>query len=400
MKNYTHYLDYTVEQWVEDPDFLKWLKEPNSDYYSVFSRLKKMEPDVAQKMDEAQNLLFEMIAVEPSLSKDTVEKIWKGVQRETRKSKQISRTMQIWRVSVAATVLLVLGFTVLMHNVNSGVSYNDLSENISLDSIKNVTLKIGDNSEILLSNKAEVMITDDNRIIVRTAKGEEMSMSGVEFSDKKMGWLAVPKGKRASVSFADGSKATLRPGSKIVFPSEFGKINREIFVEGEVFMEVTKNKLKPFIVKTDKMDVEVLGTSFDVQAYPSQNTQSVILVTGLVNVKTTSNRVTQITPNQKFTLDASSNTEIVKQVKVYDYISWKEDILSFESEKLSVVLKALSNYYGITFNYNAEQLNQITLSGKLNLNDNIEDVMLVLTATANIKYETINTNIIKIDVKQ
>ncbi|MFW9597453.1 MAG: DUF4974 domain-containing protein [Paludibacter sp.] len=50
--------------------------------------------------------------------------------------------------------------------------------------------------------------------------------------------------------------------------------------------------------------------------------------------------------------------------------------------------------------YNAEQLNQITLSGKLNLNDNIEDVMLVLTATANIKYETINTNIIKIDVKQ
>ena len=287
-----------------------------------------------------------------------------------------------------------------MHNVNSGVSYNDLSENISLDSIKNVTLKIGDNSEILLSNKAEVMITDDNRIIVRTAKGEEMSMSGVEFSDKKMGWLAVPKGKRASVSFADGSKATLRPGSKIVFPSEFGKINREIFVEGEVFMEVTKNKLKPFIVKTDKMDVEVLGTSFDVQAYPSQNTQSVILVTGLVNVKTTSNRVTQITPNQKFTLNASSNTEIVKQVKVYDYISWKEDILSFESEKLSVVLKALSNYYGITFNYNAEQLNQITLSGKLNLNDNIEDVMLVLTATANIKYETINTNIIKIDVKQ
>ncbi len=400
MKNYTHYLDYTVEQWVEDPDFLKWLKEPNSDYNSVFSRLKKMEPDVAQKMDEAQNLLFEMIAVEPSLSKDTVEKIWKGVQRETRKSKQISRTMQIWRVSVAATVLLVLGFTVLIHNVNSGVSYNDLSENISLDSIKNVTLKIGDNSEILLSNKAEVMITDDNRIIVRTAKGEEMSMSGVEFSDKKMGWLAVPKGKRASVSFADGSKATLRPGSKIVFPSEFGKINREIFVEGEVFMEVTKNKLKPFIVKTDKMDVEVLGTSFDVQAYPSQNTQSVILVTGLVNVKTTSNRVTQITPNQKFTLDASSNTEIVKQVKVYDYISWKEDILSFESEKLSVVLKALSNYYGITFNYNAEQLNQITLSGKLNLNDNIEDVMLVLTATANIKYETINTNIIKIDVKQ
>lgn len=401
MKDYKDYLQYTVLQWLDDPDFLKWLKEPNSELNVVFTRLKKMEPEVAERMDEAQNLLFDMITVEPSLSADAVEKIWNNVQNATRKHKRVPFAKQLWRISAAAAVLLVVGISVLLFNRPvAELSYNDLSDRIILDSLQNITLKLGEHAEYSLSNKSEIIIGADNKIVVRTAKGDEISISGAELTKQQVGWLAVPKGKKASVRFADGSKATLRPGSKIVFPSEFSATERNVFVEGEAFLEVTKNKQKPFRVQTSKMEVEVLGTSFDVQAYPTQSQQSVILVTGLVNVRTTKDRTTQIIPNQKFTLNGKTNVENVNQVNVNDYISWKDDLLLFESEKLSTILNKLSSYYGVTFQYNATVLNQISLSGKLNLDDNIEDVMLVLAATANVKHETINTNIIKIDVKQ
>jgi ferric-dicitrate binding protein FerR (iron transport regulator) len=132
-----------------------------------------------------------------------------------------------------------------------------------------------------------------------------------KLSEKHFGQLIVPTGKRASMIFADGSRVTVRPGSKVIFPTMFAQNEREIYVQGEAFLEVSKNKKRPFIVKTELMDVEVLGTSFDVSAYPGENEQSVVLVTGSVKVRSASSDETKIVPNQRYSFDKTSQMQFL-----------------------------------------------------------------------------------------
>ena len=397
MKDYNFYKQYSVEQWLDDRDFVLWLKSPNNPDYKVFTELMNNDTEIAEKMNKGAQILSEITIKEPTLGEEAVSQMWNTIQAKTKKH----FSLPVWfrNFSVAASLLVLLSISLFWFlSKTENVSYTEFAQQVSVDTIENITFKLNNKPAITLSNRSEIVFSESNKILVRTAKGDEISMEEINLSNDELGWLAVPNGKRPSIVFADGSRVTVRPGSKIVFPSAFANDRREIFIEGEAFLEVAKNKLKPFIVKTAEMEVEVLGTSFDVQAYSHKNIQSVVLVTGRVKVSTTENRATEITPNQKFALNRNTNTEVVNQVDVNNYVSWKDGILNFESEKLSNVLNELSNYYGVRFNYDSSKLNEITLSGKLNLNDNIEDVMMVLATTANIDFETMKTEI-KINVK-
>jgi len=255
-----------------------------------------------------------------------------------------------------------------------------------------------DREQITLSNRAEVVLGRNGRLSIRTAKGDLISFSGRSSSEKQYGQLIVPGGKRATVVFTDGSKINIRPGSKVIFPVQFQEKKREVFVEGEAFLEVAKNKHWPFVVKTAKMAVEVLGTSFNVSAYPRHREQSVVLVTGSVKVSSGDGNALKIKPNQRYSFDKKSQTESVDHVDVYPYISWKDGILSFSSEDLHTVLDKLSSYYGVTFDYQTDALADIRLTGKLDLNNSVEEALKVIATTSPIQYQTGKTTI-KIDVK-
>lgn len=271
MNEYIQYLDYSIEQWVEDADFIKWLKEPTNEKYAVFTRLRRLEPAVAANMEAAAQILFDIIVDEPALSDQEVTKIWDEIQLHTTMKNKLQLKRWTWVVSAAASVLVLLSISLYWYSglVNTP-SLIEYSNSISLDTIQKITLKIGQKPAMMLSNKAEVSFKANNSIVIRTASGDELSLNNIELSEKELAWLVVPRGSRASVVFADGSRAIVRPGTKIVFPTAFADTKREIFVEGEAFLEVSKNKSKPFMVKTNQMEVEVLGTSFDVQAYPTQ----------------------------------------------------------------------------------------------------------------------------------
>lgn len=108
--------------------------------------------------------------------------------------------------------------------------------------------------------------------------------------------LIVPAGKRSSITFSDGTRIWLSASSRVVYPVEFMKNKREIYVEGEAFLDVYHDKSRPFIVKTNKMDIQVLGTTFNVCAYEKENIQTVVLVTGKVEVKTNNNETKTLSP--------------------------------------------------------------------------------------------------------
>jgi len=401
MKNFETYKEFEIEQWLEDADFVGWVKNPIGNAGAFFTSLMAKDVQLAQRMAAAMQILQGIANNEPTLSDESIEQMWENVRSETVDGRKKHRSINEWiRIgSIAASILLVVGFSsYLLFGLNNDIDYKTIVAKVSVDSVSEIKLLMPDKSQITLSNRAEVMLRNEGEMTLKTSKGERISLNISKLSEKHFGQLIVPKGKRASLIFADGSRVTVRPGSKVIFPTMFAQNEREIYVQGEAFLEVSKNKKRPFIVKTELMDVEVLGTSFDVSAYPGENEQSVVLVTGSVKVRSASSDETKIVPNQRYSFDKTSQMQSVNEVNVFPYISWKDGILSFNSENLGNVLNELSNYYGIEFDYKPNVLDEIHITGKLDLNNDVDNALKVIATISPIDYKHMKKSI-KIDVK-
>ncbi len=191
--------------------------------------------------------------------------------------------------------------------------------------------------------------------------------------------LIVPAGKRSSITFSDGTRIWLSASSRVVYPIEFMENKREIYVEGEAFLDVYHDKKRPFIVKTNRMDIQVLGTTFNVCAYEDESTQTVVLVTGKVEVKTNNDESKTLSPNDLLAYNDRKGIS-VHPVDVQEYIAWKDGFYQFKQEELEVIAKKLGKYYGKTIIID-KRLTQITCSGKLDLKEELDDVLRTLIQT-------------------
>ena len=123
----------------------------------------------------------------------------------------------------------------------------------------------------------------------------------------------VPNGERMQVLFQDGSKVHLNSGSRIRYPKKFGLSERKVYLEGEAWFEVAKNKNRPFIVDLSYMDIKVLGTTFDVKAYPEEEAIFVALETGSIELKSRSFKSYQLRPGEKAVYNkASGRCEVLR----------------------------------------------------------------------------------------
>lgn len=157
-------------------------------------------------------------------------------------------------------------------------------------------------------------------------------------------------GQRAGVVLPDGSRVSLNAGSYISYPQCFGKKTRKVKLCGEAFFEVAKNKGKKFIVHTEYIDVEVVGTSFNIYAYEKENTVEMVLLTGKVKVNTNKApfRSFYIKPHEKIWLDKQSGTLKIKKTDTRFETAWLRNEIVFRSEKLANVFDKLERKYGVT----------------------------------------------------
>lgn len=158
----------------------------------------------------------------------------------------------------------------------------------------------------------------------------------------------VPNGERMQLLFQDGSKVHLNSGSRIRYPKKFGLSERKVYLEGEAWFEVAKNKNRPFIVDLSYMDIKVLGTTFDVKAYPEEEAIFVALETGSIELKSRSFKSYQLRPGEKAIYNkASGRCEVLRSHDVKMYSAWRRNVLVFKSAPLSDVMKTLARTYDI-----------------------------------------------------
>jgi len=156
-------------------------------------------------------------------------------------------------------------------------------------------------------------------------------------------------------------------------------------------LEVTKDADRPFKVKTSKMDVRVLGTSFNVNAYNDNSKESVVLCKGSVDVNNRSGKKDKIRPQEMLTIENNQMSKTI--VNTYNYTFWVDETFIVEGKSLDEVFQQLSRYYRVKFECSDDVKKQVC-SGKLILFDDVKSVMKTLTGSFPITFSLSNDTII------
>ena len=154
------------------------------------------------------------------------------------------------------------------------------------------------------------------------------------------------------VTLPDGTRVQLGPGSRLTYPGSFADKTREVSLNGQAFFDVAKNPRKAFIVHTAEMDVQALGTAFELFCHDVENTSEVILLEGKIKVGVVDGKTGKpaeylVSPDEKLFITKEDGKVFKQKVNADTYTAWrKQRILSFENETLSMIIPRLEQWYG------------------------------------------------------
>lgn len=209
--------------------------------------------------------------------------------------------------------------------------------------------------------------------------------------------VEAPAGSKTKLYLPDGSLVWLNNGSKITYSQGFGVTNRNIDLNGEGYFEVKKNKNLPFLVTTRTFRVQVLGTVFDCKDYPEDDEAFVSLFQGKVELRSLQKKGLKaiLLPGRKAIINKSDGS-ITFGENMHNKSQWKEDIILFDEETLSKIVKELERSYNAKIRVKNDSLETFRFYGQFNRSEqSLEDVLNALSATGKIKY-TIEQNQITI----
>lgn len=170
------------------------------------------------------------------------------------------------------------------------------------------------------------------------------------FGDSGYEEIYVPKGERIQMMFQDGTRVYINSDSHLKYPKKFGLTSREVYLQGEAYFVVSKNKQRPFIVNLDGPAIHVLGTSFDVQAYPENKDIIVCLDEGHVNLTLPSDKKYPLRPGEKLVYNkVSSQCTISGNANSSTSSLWKQNVIAFKDTPLAEVIKVLNRWYNVNF---------------------------------------------------
>jgi ferric-dicitrate binding protein FerR (iron transport regulator) len=208
--------------------------------------------------------------------------------------------------------------------------------------------------------------------------------------------IIVEKGKRKKIALPDGTVVTMNALSVLKIPSNFGRETRELALSGEGVFDVKSDESKPFIIHTGKLKTTVLGTSFDIKAYPGEKNIQIAVLTGKVRVERDNKMLAEgITHNQVLTWNEQQNEHTLKMANAAEIADWQANRFYFQKATINEIAAVLERQYNIsiTLSGNMKRTCRYTLQLK---NETIENAMHLLSQLSGITYR-INNNEIKIN---
>ena len=380
-------------KYVENKEFVNWVLMPDKELDVYWENYLLKNPSEKEHIELARLLVSQLQAkkIEDSSSEsvDIFAKILQKIDSENKKPTIRKIVMEVLKYAAVALIFFSLGVAYFYQKSNN---FNEMSENLASVQYKDdVQLILGNGKTVSISDKkSEIEYKQNGNIVINKKDTVQKDINSQEVRINK---LVVPYGKNTSVKLPDGTIAYLNAGSKLMYPSSFNGNKREVFLIGEGFFDVTHNASKPFIVTTAELEVEVLGTKFNLSAYPSDKTVETVLVEGKVKINETKFSLLKnnhiLEPNQQAVYYRKSTKTKIRKVDVMNYVTWHEGYLNFNSTDLGNIVKKLERYYNIKIQIK-ESLGVSSITGKLKLVEETDNVLKILAKTASLELIKLN----------
>lgn len=204
--------------------------------------------------------------------------------------------------------------------------------------------------------------------------------------------ISVPAGQRINITLTDGTNVWLNARTSLSYPVKFSKKNRQVVLDGEAYFDVAKDNNKPFIVQTEKYNVEVLGTKFDVDAYSEAGEFATTLMSGSVRVSSAAN------PEETLTLKPDNKVYLkdgklhVTTVDDYNSYRWKEGLICFKNATFISIMKDFEKYYGLNIQVKNKEVRKFLYTGKFRQTDGIDYALRVLQKDIKFTYKRDDDN--------
>jgi ferric-dicitrate binding protein FerR (iron transport regulator) len=301
------------------------------------------------------------------------------------------------RVAAAAAIVLVLSATVffLLQKKSS-----DLAERAQKVKVVHDIAPGGDKALLTLADGRQIVLDTATNGMLAQQGGIKVIKIGGQLSYDHEGnpaqvlynTVTTPRGGQYQLELADGSKVWLNAASSLRFPTAFAGKDRTVELTGEGYFEVAHDASKPFHVKVNDMDVQVLGTHFNINSYSDEPSVKTTLLEGRVMVKK-KEKFVYLNPGQQAILEpANDNINVANDVDVEEVVAWKNGRFLFTNAQIETIMRQVARWYDVDVVYE-KKINE-TFSGELPRSKNVSELLKMLEATGSVDFEISGKQII------
>ena len=316
---------------------------------------------------------------------------WDVIDEETARRQVVARMRQrrlrigFVRYAAVVVVMLVAGLVIWAGRYQS--KELPVLAVVSTPVVNVPVLKLANGKEIPISSRNTEIIRSTRRVDIQLADSgrlEYVAKSDSIVGEVEYNTLVVPQ---FNIVLADGSRVWLNAGSSLRYPEAFSRDERKVFLSGEAYFEVEHDESTPFIVNTEVMDLQVLGTSFNIKAYDNENTVVTTLVSGKIRQEFPNvGKKIVLTPSRQSVFDRVSGKLETKQADIQETLAWREGKIIANNERLEDIFRQLSRWYDFKVVYTLPSLKDIRFYLHSNRYAEVRTILEHLQTTKGIRF--------------
>ena len=309
------------------------------------------------------------------------------------------RHFPIW-MRVAAVAILFITVTLVYRMQDSQQKAN--AKTVAINEQRHIIQPGGTKAVLTISDGSRIVLDSIQNGTVVHAGSTTISKQGgllvYKVSNSSTGeetvvynTLSTPRGGQYQVILPDGSKVWLNAASSLHFPSAFKGEKREVDLTGEAYFEVTKNKKKPFLVRVGDMQVKVLGTHFNINAYGDEGVIKTSLLEGSVKI-TKGSASGLLKPGQQAVSGTAEDKVEIRNADMNEVMAWKNGLFQFDGASINTIMREIGRWYDVKIEYSGK-VPQRRFEGKISRNAQLSDVLQILELS-NVKFSVAGDTII------
>jgi ferric-dicitrate binding protein FerR (iron transport regulator) len=406
-----------TEKFLRDDRFVSFILTGDRDMGEYWKRYLELHPSEKEAFKEAERLVRIIRETRPADDSNIIDEIavsglyrlrdsvrnQQGVPSASPGNSRRWYGRSLLLRAAAAAVITAAVLFAIYNRTPSQIAAPTTPGSVTVDESGEVRILLASGASLLPGEMAEnekvsesgnsFIKSGGNRLFYLAGTGEGGAGNGEKgiTEEEQFNTIIVPRGKRITLMLPDSTAVWINSGTELKFPVRFTAESRTVSLKGEAFFDVAHESHRPFRVKTEALNVEVYGTSFNVSAYGDDESVMTTLVKGKVGIETGEGEKIVLEPDQMADYTINDGSLTVQSVDVNLYTSWTTGSIIFRDETLESLRPKIERWYNTEIIYRDNAIGDIRLSGIINEDKELDHVMKLIEKACQLSY-TIREN--------